>query len=218
MSASANAPSDARLFDRLADEHAIFLELLCQYCVEEGIAAGIKWQYENGKNFCLLERNELKTERRCEREKGDRGPAKEIGEHEQSHAFRDPRVVRVPSLRASYRAIHLEVTTHQYEKSDSVDEHEKNDVAEGGRAARFKRKTYSELSIIRGSHQRQRRHRKSENPAHAHYVSRVFQREPLVEMHRVSYRVISLQGDDCQGINAQFRAEDSQETSKLTTR
>lgn len=41
VAAAADAPGDARLLDRLADEHAVLLELLREDGVEEGVAARV---------------------------------------------------------------------------------------------------------------------------------------------------------------------------------
>jgi hypothetical protein len=42
-----------------------------------------------------------------QREKSDGRPAQEIGEDQQGHPFGNPRVVRIPRLRASNSAVHL---------------------------------------------------------------------------------------------------------------
>lgn len=107
MTASADPAGHARLLDGLADEDAILFELLGQDGVEERIAAGIERQDEDGEDFGFLERNELEAGGGRQREKSDGRPAQEIGEDQQGHPFGNPRVVRIPRLRASNSAVHL---------------------------------------------------------------------------------------------------------------
>lgn len=64
MATPADASSDARLFDRLADHHAVLLELLGEDGVEERIAARVEGQNEHGEDFRLLERDQLPAEHR----------------------------------------------------------------------------------------------------------------------------------------------------------
>ena len=47
------------LFDRFADHHAILLELLGQNSVQEGVAAAVQRQDENGENFGLFQIDEM---------------------------------------------------------------------------------------------------------------------------------------------------------------
>lgn len=59
MPTAADATRHSWLFDRFADEDAIFFKLFRQNSVEKWIAARIEWQNENGKDFGLFQRNEL---------------------------------------------------------------------------------------------------------------------------------------------------------------
>ena len=88
------SPSDAsrnpRLFYGLADHDTIFLELFGQDCVEEGIAARVERQDENGEDFGRVQRDEVGSKTRRQSQEGDRGPTDEVGEHQQGHPFGDP--------------------------------------------------------------------------------------------------------------------------------
>lgn len=98
VAATADAPGDARLLDRFADEHAVLLELLGEDGVEEGVAARVERQDEHGEHLGLLQRDELQSERRRQREERDRRPAQKVGEHQQRHSLSDSGIVRVPRL------------------------------------------------------------------------------------------------------------------------
>lgn len=45
----------------------------------------------------------------------------------------------------------------------------------------------------------------------------MFQGEPFIQMHRVRYRVISLQSYNGEGVDAQFGAENTEKTGELTS-
>lgn len=215
--APADAAGHARLLNRLAYQHAILLELFREDGVQEGIAAGVERQHEYREDLRLLEGHQLQPEGRREGEEGYRRPAEKIGEHEQRHSLRYARVVRVPRLRATYRAVHLQVASHQYQKGHAVNEHEEHDVRERRAAIGLEGQADGEFSVVRDSQQRQTRHRQREAPAYRHDVTRVLQREPLVQMHRVRYRVVPLQSDNGERVDAQFGAEDTEEAGQLAT-
>jgi hypothetical protein len=105
VAAAADAPGDARLLDRLADEHAVLLELLGEDGVEEGVAARVERQDEHGEHLGLLQRDELQSERRRQREERDRRPAQKVSEHQQRHSLRDSGIVRIPCLATSKNRI-----------------------------------------------------------------------------------------------------------------
>ncbi len=100
MPATPDAPSHPALLDRLAYQDAVLLELLRHDGVEERVAAGVERQDEDGEDLGALERDEVQAEGGGEREERYRCPAAEVREDEESHAFRYPRVVRVPRLRS----------------------------------------------------------------------------------------------------------------------
>jgi len=78
------------------------------------------------------------------------GPAQQIGEHEKCHAFGDSRVVRIPGLRASDGAIHFQVASHEYEKCNTVYEHQEYYVNQAPRASGgFERQARGVLAIVR---------------------------------------------------------------------
>ena len=72
----------------------------------------------------LVERDELVAERRREREETDRGPADEVGEHQESHPLGDTRVVGAPRLRGADRAVDLRVAADDDEERDAVEQHQ----------------------------------------------------------------------------------------------
>lgn len=209
--APADAPGHPGLLDRLADQHAVLLELLGQYRVEERVAAGVERQHEHGEHLRLFQRDQLQPERRGEGEERYGGPTEEVGEHQKGHPLGYSRVVRVPCLGAPDRAVHLQVASHEYQKRDAVDQHEKDDVGEGRVPVGLERQADGELSVVRDADQRQAGHRQSETPAHGHYVAGVLQGETLVQVHRVRYRVVPLQRDHRQRVHAQLGAEHAQE-------
>jgi len=109
VAAASDTAGDPRLLDGFTDHDAVLLELLGEDGVEERVAARVERQNEHGEHFGLLQRHELEPERRRQREEGDRSPAQEVGEHQQRHPLGDPRIVRIPRLRTSNRAVHLPI-------------------------------------------------------------------------------------------------------------
>lgn len=121
--APADPSSHATLLDRLADHHAVLLELLGEDRVQEGVAAGVQRQDKHGKHLRLFQRDQLKAERRRQRKERDRRPTQEIGKDQQRHSLGDPRIVAVPGLRTANGTVHLQVAAHQNQKRDTVNEH-----------------------------------------------------------------------------------------------
>jgi len=103
------------------------------------------------------------------------GPAQQIGKHEQCHAFGDPRVVRIPGLRASDGTIHFQIASHEYEKCYTVYEHQENYVNQAPRASSgLKGQASGVLAIIGHAKQGQCGHPTGKNPTTEHYVRCVF--------------------------------------------
>lgn len=98
MPASPDPSGHPGLLDPLADEHAVLLELLGEDGVQEGVGAAVEGQHEDGEHFGLLQGDEVGAGHGRQREEGDRGPADEVGDHQEGHALGDPGVVRVPGL------------------------------------------------------------------------------------------------------------------------
>jgi len=217
--ATADAPGDARLLDRLADHHAVLLELLGEYGVQERVAARVQRQHEHGEHLGLFQGHEPHPADGGQRDERDRRPAQQVGEHEQRHALGDPRVVRVPRLRAADGAVHLQVAAHQYEERHAVDEHQEHHVHQAPRAGgRLERETRGELAVVGHAEQRQGGHRAGERPAAQHDVRRVLQREPLVQVHRVRDGVVPLQSDHRQRVHGQLGTEHGQHAGQLAAR
>ena len=60
----------------LANGDAVLLELLGEDGVEEGIAARVEGQDEDGEDLGLLQRDQVEARARRQREEGDRRPVK----------------------------------------------------------------------------------------------------------------------------------------------
>ena len=79
------APSDpschSRLLDRLADHHAVLLELLGEDRVEEGVAAAVEGEDEHCEDFRCLQGDQARSPGRCEGKEGDGKPADEVSEY-----------------------------------------------------------------------------------------------------------------------------------------
>lgn len=99
-------------------------------------------------------------------------------------------------LWAANSAVHFQVAAHEYKEGDPVNEHEKDDIGEGGGPrGRLERQTDGELAIVGDADQRQHRHHECEDPPAEHNVTGVFKREPLVQVHRVRDGVITFEGN-----------------------
>ena len=112
MSASSNASGHSGFLDGFANHHAVFLELFGQDGVQEGIAAGIEWQDENGEDFGLFHGDQGQVACGCDGKKGNGSPTNEVGEDQQSHAFSNATVIGIPCLGSSNGAIHLQIASH----------------------------------------------------------------------------------------------------------
>ena len=75
------------LLNSLADHHTVLLELLGQDGVEEGVAARVEGEDEDGEDLGRLQRDEVQAEAGRQGQKGDGGPADEVGEHQQGHSL-----------------------------------------------------------------------------------------------------------------------------------
>ena len=195
MPTPTDSSGHSRLLDRLADHHAVLLELLGEDRVEERIAAAVEGKDEHREDFRRLQGDQTRSPGRCEGKEGDGEPADEVGEDEQGHPFRDPGVVGVPRLGAADGAVHLEVAAHQDEEGDSVDHHEEDDVALADSPLGLKRKTDGELSVVGDAEEREGGHEDGEGPGADHDVGRVLQTQPLVQVHRVRDCVVPLHCD-----------------------
>lgn len=209
---------DSGLLDRFAKHDAVLFELFGQYGVEEGVAAGVQRQHEYRKNFGLLETYQFHSKGCGQGEESYGRPAQEIGEHQQGHPLGYPRVVRVPDLGSPDGAVHLEVASHKDEESNPVDDHEKHHVGQGQGSGRLEGQTDGELAVVRDTDQRQSCHSQGEEPTHGHDACCVTQGQTLVQVHRVGYRVIALQGYHREGVDAEFGAQDTKETSQLAAK
>lgn len=85
--APSDPPGDARFLDGLANHDAVLFELLGQDGVEEGVAAGVEGEDEDGEDLGRLQGNEVQAEAGRQGQEGDRRPADEVGEHQQSHSL-----------------------------------------------------------------------------------------------------------------------------------
>ncbi len=142
--------------------------------------------------FCLLQGDEMDPKARRQGQEGYGSPANEVGKHlrehtrvkrchglcsrrsyQECHSLGDSGVVRIPRLRASDCAVHLEVAAHEDGEGDPVDEHEEDNVGETECVAGLEGQTHSELAVVGDASQGQSSHEQRERPAAHHDVGRV---------------------------------------------
>ena len=81
MSTPTDSSGHSRLLDRLADHHAVLLELLGEDGVEEGVAAGVEGQHEHGENFGSFQGYQVEATGSAGREESNWKPADEVSKH-----------------------------------------------------------------------------------------------------------------------------------------
>ena len=81
-------------------------------------------QHRAVRYLSLVECDEFVAERRSEREETDRGPADEVGEHQERHPLGNAGVVGAPRLRGADRAVDLRVAANDDEERDAVEQHQ----------------------------------------------------------------------------------------------
>ncbi len=146
--ATSNPAGNSGLLDGLANHDAVLLELLGQDGIQEGVAAAVQGEDENGEDLGLLKTDQLQSRSCSYGKESNWRPANEVGKNKQRHPLGNSGVVGIPSLGSPDGAVHFQVASHQDRECHAVDQHQKDDKAQAESIAGFKWKADGKLPVV----------------------------------------------------------------------